>query len=289
MICPFCDNEILDTSVFCGKCGEQIPRCPTCGRVLRENRPYCPIDRTAIPEDIRQKLPLPADCNEVSKKKRNKSIITVMCTICLCVIILVVFAEEKTGKIRTDKNEISTADTTADTFNSETQDALENSESTAQTESETTKSESAAQGKTAMTQDEKIEYIRMVYYDTQDKLQSYKKISENDLEYYFDGDVLKKIVAKAGKYEEDSYPNAEDYTAEYYYADNGLLFVFVYGKGEEYRYYLDPAGGNQCIRYIGTDGVVKDYPKGVDAQETFKATGYFCFLGYMEPHWAGIE
>jgi hypothetical protein len=293
MICPFCNNEILDTSVFCGRCGKQIPRCPTCGYVIKENRPYCPIDGTAIPEEIRCSLSLPAESNKV-KKKRNRFVIMAICAICLCVVILVVFAASRTGKIFTDKNEIeaseiSIADTTDDTMNSETEDSSESRGSTTEAEREMEESESTAQEEDAMTQDEKIEYIRVVYYDTQDKLQSYKKTTANDMEYYFDGEVLKKIVAKAGTYDEDSYSNAGVYTAEYYYGDNGLLFVFVYGKGEEYRYYLEPAGGNQCIRYIGPDGVVKDFTEGVDAQETFKTTGYFCFLGYMEPHWAGIE
>ena len=57
MICPLCHNEIKDGSVFCGRCGKKIPRCPTCGALLEEPEQFCPEDGTRIPEDILSVFP----------------------------------------------------------------------------------------------------------------------------------------------------------------------------------------------------------------------------------------
>lgn len=57
MICPKCKNEIKDDSKFCGKCGQKIPRCPTCGRPILERARFCIYDGSRISDDILNLLP----------------------------------------------------------------------------------------------------------------------------------------------------------------------------------------------------------------------------------------
>lgn len=57
MICPKCKSEIKDDSKFCGKCGQKISRCPTCGRPILERARFCVYDGTMIPDDMLNLLP----------------------------------------------------------------------------------------------------------------------------------------------------------------------------------------------------------------------------------------
>ena len=57
MICPKCKSEIKDDSKFCGKCGQKIPRGPTCGRPILERARFCVYDGTMIPDDMLNLLP----------------------------------------------------------------------------------------------------------------------------------------------------------------------------------------------------------------------------------------
>ena len=57
MICPKGKSEIKDDSKFCGKCGQKIPRCPTCGRPILERARFCVYDGTMIPDDMLNLLP----------------------------------------------------------------------------------------------------------------------------------------------------------------------------------------------------------------------------------------
>ena len=52
MLCPICKQEIKDNSKFCGKCGNIIPRCPTCGKVIDKRVRFCVYDGTPLPEEI---------------------------------------------------------------------------------------------------------------------------------------------------------------------------------------------------------------------------------------------
>ena len=52
MNCPWCNREIPDVSVFCGKCGKRIPRCPTCGKIVDADTRFCDEDGTRIPEEV---------------------------------------------------------------------------------------------------------------------------------------------------------------------------------------------------------------------------------------------
>ena len=57
MICPKCKSEIKDDSKFCGKCGQKISRCPTCGRPILERARFCVYDGTMFPDDMLNLLP----------------------------------------------------------------------------------------------------------------------------------------------------------------------------------------------------------------------------------------
>lgn len=65
MICPYCNEEVLDDSVFCSSCGKRIEplptevipsgtiKCPNCGNFNPQDSNYCsncrsPLSQTAI-------------------------------------------------------------------------------------------------------------------------------------------------------------------------------------------------------------------------------------------------
>ena len=56
----------------------------------------------------------------------------------------------------------------------------------------------------------------------------------------------------------------QDYSAEFYYENNTLLFAFVYKGQEEYRFYMSPNDETKCIRYIGSDGNTQDFTQDVN-------------------------
>lgn len=97
--------------------------------------------------------------------------------------------------------------------------------------------------------DKEVKKIRTWYYDTQyglDKL-VYSSYDTN-LYCYFDGGYPAKVVAKSGY-------NGWNATREYYYHDNKLYFIFIYGEMGEYRYYIKD---DKVIRSITPDGKVVD-------------------------------
>ena len=102
--------------------------------------------------------------------------------------------------------------------------------------------------------EESIEQIRTWYYDTQDRLDSmlYDSYGTN-LYCYFDGPCPAKVVAKSGY-------NDWNVTREYYYHDQKLYFVFVYGDSGEYRFYVKDG---VCIRSISPDGSTVDHGYGM--------------------------
>ena len=57
----------------------------------------------------------------------------------------------------------------------------------------------------------------------------------------------------------------QDYSAEFYYENNTLLFAFVYKGQEEYRFYMSPNDETKCIRYIGPDGNTQDFEAPVSS------------------------
>ena len=138
--------------------------------------------------------------------------------------------------------------------------------------------------------EEKIQHIRDVYYSTQEKLELFRvDRSQEGLEIYYDEDSLKKIVSINGTCNNSDYLLPEEYSAEFYYENNTLVFVFVYQGSEEYRYYIDSEDENKCIRYIGPDGIIQDFEEPVFFVEYFGEMGKFCEAGCAEPYWLGIK
>lgn len=141
---------------------------------------------------------------------------------------------------------------------------------------------------TGQTQDEMIQHIRNVYYDTQAKLNHYSTDgSQSSLTIYTENNNLKKIVSQNGVCSGDISGLPQDYSAEFYYENNTLLFVFVYKGQEEYRFYMSPNDETKCIRYIGPDGAVQDFETPVASIGLGNGIGEFCKAGYMEPYWLG--
>ena len=138
--------------------------------------------------------------------------------------------------------------------------------------------------------EEKIQHIRDVYYSTQENLELFRADrSQEGLEIYYDEDSLKKIVSINGTCNNSDYLLPEGYSAEFYYENNTLVFVFVYQGSEEYRYYIDSEDENKCIRYIGPDGIVQDFEEPVFFVEYFGEMGKFCEAGSSEPYWLGLK
>ena len=142
-----------------------------------------------------------------------------------------------------------------------------------------------AQGQT---QEEMIQHIRDVYYDTQGKLNNYNKDeSTSGLAIYTENGNLKKIVSQNGACSGNLSDLPQDYSAEFYYENNTLLFAFVYKGQEEYRFYMSPNDETKCIRYIGSDGNTQDFETPVSSVGLGQGVGNLCEAGYMEPYWLG--
>lgn len=144
--------------------------------------------------------------------------------------------------------------------------------------------------------EDKINHIRTVYYGIQNDLSNFSKIEnrESGLTYYLDeNDDIVKIIVPAGTYDSDLYKGADIYSAEYYYENNKIQFVFVFSGNIEYRYYMSVENQGEspavtCIRWIDSDGTIYDYPEEYFASSEFSDTSYFCTKGYLEPHLAGM-
>ena len=52
MYCPMCQSAIKDSDVFCSRCKNKIPRCPTCKKVIYEKSRFCMDDGTELPDDV---------------------------------------------------------------------------------------------------------------------------------------------------------------------------------------------------------------------------------------------
>lgn len=110
MLCPLCNNDIHDDSIFCGKCGKKVPRCPSCGKVIRKRSRFCTNDGTPIPEEIlallpdsaapapaapkpaapeRSAVPAPKSKPTQNKKKKNPAILIVIILLVVLALILI--------------------------------------------------------------------------------------------------------------------------------------------------------------------------------------------------------
>ena len=96
MICPICHKEIKDGSKFCGKCGNKIPRCPSCGEAIYKRTRYCVYDGAMLPEELLKLLPeettVITESKEVPKKKRTvgKIILRIILTIVVLIMLVAV-------------------------------------------------------------------------------------------------------------------------------------------------------------------------------------------------------
>ncbi len=130
----------------------------------------------------------------------------------------------------------------------------------------------------------RVKRIREVYYGIQNNISAYeKRDGGSGTERYVKNGQICKIVAKAGAYADQGYDSK--YTAQYYYDNEQLAFVFVYSGGEEHRFYMDATNGWKVVRYIDPSGVTHNYTEGAEATE-ISNVGYFCNFAMQELAWA---
>jgi hypothetical protein len=135
-----------------------------------------------------------------------------------------------------------------------------------------------------------VKKVKENYYGIQNNLSDFtEEDGGSGTTRYLDANgTIRKIVAPVGTYDEDMYYDSSNYSAEYYYDENGIpSFVFVYLGTEYYRFYLSDW---LCFRYIDSSGNIYDYEDGVSSDEisNISDVGYFCNLASMELHWAGV-
>lgn len=113
-----------------------------------------------------------------------------------------------------------------------------------------------------MTQDEKIQYIRDIYYPTQANLANYRIQEEAGIyRRYIDGNgKVVKMIVYASESEFPNCENPEDYVVEYFFDVNKgeheeLVFAFVQNEvtGDEYRFYQY---NYELIRYIDSSTLI---------------------------------
>lgn len=297
MKCPHCKAKIEKHSKFCEKCGKpvKIKRrkkmiicgfiviiivCLLLGMYLTNNQCYKNV---------------PSLAGEKSELESNQNIET----------FLNEYLEQDEKKIFNTAESVTTSSTEIPIPNSAEAPTLSETETPISTPEETptpSPTETPTPMSTEMpisesteatyanSLEEKIQHIRDVYYSTQENLELFRadRIQEG-LEIYYDEDSLKKIVSINGTCNNSDYLLPEGYSAEFYYENNTLVFVFVYQGSEEYRYYIDSEDENKCIRYIGPDGIVQDFEEPVFFVEYFGEMGKFCEAGSSEPYWLGLK
>lgn len=134
--------------------------------------------------------------------------------------------------------------------------------------------------------EEEVNKIRDIYYRVQGDSSNLTKQDGGSVTRWIDSNgKIRKIVAPAGTYDDTNGADAAKYNAEFYYNENEeLVFVFLYSGKEEHRLYVVQG---ECVRYIGQDGSVNDYPELKEA-ESVCDLGYFIGLGMMEIHYAYV-
>lgn len=82
MQCPICKQELKEDSKFCGRCGNEVPCCPTCGNVIKMRMRFCIHDGTPLPEELVAKLPEVLRETPVKKKRRWVPVVLVILGLC---------------------------------------------------------------------------------------------------------------------------------------------------------------------------------------------------------------
>lgn len=132
-----------------------------------------------------------------------------------------------------------------------------------------------------------VQEVRDIYWEIQNNLEALQQEDGGAVVRYLDSDGhIRKIVAPKGAYYDEEI--SEKYNAEYYYEIDQnqyyLRFMFIYGNGEEYRFYFDR--NRDCFRYIGADGIVHDYQPPLEALEDITDLYPFSMYGQLEIAWA---
>ena len=256
--------------------------CPKCKKQYDENQKFCKICGTALVE-------------EKKKKRIGLYILIAILAIVACAGAVV------TGMVIQNKKQEAQRQEELVSKTEESKDEKKEAEEVSQNNAETSTSSNQATDTTTkpnqttstwdaqgQTQEEMIQHIRDVYYDTQGKLNNYNKDeSTSGLAIYTENGNLKKIVSQNGACSGNLSDLPQDYSAEFYYENNTLLFAFVYKGQEEYRFYMSPNDETKCIRYIGSDGNTQDFEAPVSSAGLGQGVGNLCEAGYMEPYWLG--
>ena len=281
--------------------------CPKCKKQYDENQKFCKICGTALVE-------------EKKKKRIGLYILIAILAIVACAGAVVTgmviqnkkqeaqWQEELVSKTEESKDEKKEEEEQKELWKKyeeqeakEAEEAKKEAEEVSQNNAETSTSSNQATDTTTkpnqttstwdaqgQTQEEMIQHIRDVYYDTQGKLNNYNKDeSTSGLAIYTENGNLKKIVSQNGACSGNLSDLPQDYSAEFYYENNTLLFAFVYKGQEEYRFYMSPNDETKCIRYIGSDGNTQDFEAPVSSAGLGQGVGNLCEAGYMEPYWLG--
>lgn len=139
MKCPLCQKSNPDDSVFCEQCGKKIPRCPTCGTVIRKRMATCENDGTVLTEEVLalfpEEAPKPATdpAQQPAAAAMNKMMITVMVVMLLAIVaigILVTLIWAVPKALKYEKTDVALVQTypaeyTAPTVTEETQEPEE--------------------------------------------------------------------------------------------------------------------------------------------------------------------
>ena len=283
--------------------------CPKCKKQYDENQKFCKICGTALVE-------------EKKKKRVGLYILIAILAIAVCTgaVVTGMVIQNRKQKAQQQEELVSETEESKDEKKKEeeeeqkelwkkyeeqeakeAEEAKKEAEEVSQNNTETSTSSNQATDTTTkpnqttstwdaqgQTQEEMIQHIRDVYYDTQGKLNNYNKDeSTSGLAIYTENGNLKKIVSQNGACSGKLSDLPQDYSAEFYYENNTLLFAFVYKGQEEYRFYMSPNDETKCIRYIGSDGNTQDFETPVSSVGLGQGVGNFCEAGYMEPYWLG--
>ncbi len=237
MICNKCGKEIRDDAIFCTSCGSEVQK------------------------------------QQVNSKKRGKSFFIVLCilVLVLCAGIIALLdvmrqnnAEniEITGSMKEKRKEDNSTEhiqelEKASESIAETQVVTEELDLKESTEEKDTQSEILNPLPENFDVEKEVEYIRKLYYETQENVDNFLQNEIDGITYYLDKEELVKAIVKSGV-------GNSPYTRNYYYEEGKIYFAFIFNGTEEYRFYFKD---NCLIRYIDSTKTVYDY--GIAEMEIF--------------------
>ena len=255
MICPICKQEIKDNSKFCGKCGNIVPRCATCGKVIDRKLRFCVYDGTPVPEETMKLFPEQQEKKVVVQKKKKSPLLLIL----LCVISLLVVGVLAIGYIVFNREDLNLFDNAANTLEIEENKDAGNSKQSKKSSQQDTEdldnengaditddtniddSEGIVVDETAseyiensqIDVEEQILTIREIYNDIVEEINEKvydKRVYDNGVTVYFDGNDIKAIVVPKGMDE-------NLYAQSFYYDANRLIFAY-YEADDAHRLYF---------------------------------------------------